>query len=454
MDVVTVGAAAPVSRAPSRVAATIALILVGVGGFVLRILPLWAPAGGTDSDEAVVGLMAKHILDGRPPVFYWGQSYGGTPEIAVDAVFRRFFGSSLVVLRLPSLIYGVLAAFLLWKVASALLPRRQAIVATAAFWLSPMLLIDYASREMLFYTPTLVVGLGMLLLAVRFVEHPDVMWRPALFWFLGGLGFWMGANIAYFALPALIYVRAVAAPGAVARRWRGSRCSSWVRPRGGSGTWPTAGARSTTPAPPAGPVCWTTSPSTGTTGCASCSASTTCTRRPRAGRSRPSCWSCCSCRWPSSPSVPCGVPPPVVAPVPLDVIGFVTAPFIYAVLPYRLPIVVVRFFLFAWPFASLLIGRLAVARWATALVGAALALSLFVNVRFYVDAPERVPDLTAARQALEAAGRTTFYGDYWSAYQLTFESDERVVGSPFYSARWPAYDAAARAPHRRAPTSS
>ena len=46
---------------------------------------------------------------------------------------------------------------------------------------------------------------------------------------------------------------------------------------------------------------------------------------------------------------------------------------------------------------------------------------------------------------LEAAGRTTFFGDYWTTYKLSFESDERVVGSPFYTARWPAYDEAARA---------
>jgi hypothetical protein len=31
-----------------------------------------------NSDEAVVGLMARHILDGKRPVFYYGQAYMGS----------------------------------------------------------------------------------------------------------------------------------------------------------------------------------------------------------------------------------------------------------------------------------------------------------------------------------------------------------------------------------------
>ena len=182
------------------------LVVVGLAGLVLRLLPQWAPVGDVNSDEAVVGLMAKHLFDGGAKVFYWGQTYGGTPEVVVSAVFRELFGHSLFALRLPSLLYGIVAAVLLWHVAKALLPRRQAIVAVAAFWVGPMLFLDYASREMLFYTPTLVVGLVLLLLAIRYVDRPGRPWLAAWFGLLAGVGFWMGANIAYFAVPAAVYV--------------------------------------------------------------------------------------------------------------------------------------------------------------------------------------------------------------------------------------------------------
>src|SRR5690348_2660766 len=33
-----------------------------------------------NSDQAIVGLMAHHILAGERPVFYWGQAYNGTLE--------------------------------------------------------------------------------------------------------------------------------------------------------------------------------------------------------------------------------------------------------------------------------------------------------------------------------------------------------------------------------------
>ena len=50
---------------------------LGVG---LRIWILRSHLGAVDSDEAVVGLLAKGILHGRLPVFFPGQGYGGTQE--------------------------------------------------------------------------------------------------------------------------------------------------------------------------------------------------------------------------------------------------------------------------------------------------------------------------------------------------------------------------------------
>jgi hypothetical protein len=133
------------------------------------------------------------------------------------------------------------------------------------------------------------------------------------------------------------------------------------------------------------------------------------------------------------------------APVPLDVIGFAMVPFVYAALPFRVPFVVPRYFVFVWPFASILIGRLAVRRWTTAAVGCALAAILAVNLTAYLRAPLHAADVTPVRQVLEQAGRTTFYGDYWSVYRLVFDTDEHLIGSTTYTSRWPQYDRIVRA---------
>jgi hypothetical protein len=34
-----------------------------------------------DSDEAVEGLMARHLLNGELPAFLWGQAFKGVPEV-------------------------------------------------------------------------------------------------------------------------------------------------------------------------------------------------------------------------------------------------------------------------------------------------------------------------------------------------------------------------------------
>ena len=49
-----------------------------------------------DSDEAVEGLMARHVPGGEFPVFMWGQNYKGVPEVYVAAAFFTLAGSSSV----------------------------------------------------------------------------------------------------------------------------------------------------------------------------------------------------------------------------------------------------------------------------------------------------------------------------------------------------------------------
>ncbi len=52
----------------------IGLAVALVMGLVWRLAIVASPLGEIDGDEAVVGLMARHIAFlGERPVFYWGQ---------------------------------------------------------------------------------------------------------------------------------------------------------------------------------------------------------------------------------------------------------------------------------------------------------------------------------------------------------------------------------------------
>ena len=56
-----------------------------------------------DSDEAVEGLMARHVLQGELPVFLWGQQYKGVPEVYLAAAVFSVAGSSVIALKATTL---------------------------------------------------------------------------------------------------------------------------------------------------------------------------------------------------------------------------------------------------------------------------------------------------------------------------------------------------------------
>ena len=81
----------------------VALLLLALAGiYRLALLARGWPA--LDSDEAVIGLMARHILHGERPTFFWGQNYMGPFEAYFAALLFALFGSSSFVLGLSALL--------------------------------------------------------------------------------------------------------------------------------------------------------------------------------------------------------------------------------------------------------------------------------------------------------------------------------------------------------------
>lgn len=84
---------------------------------VARTVPFMAPGVRFDADQAVVGLMAKHISEGRAfPVFFYGQSYLLAVEAYVAAPVMWLLGPTEVALKLPLLVMNVATVLLLvWR---------------------------------------------------------------------------------------------------------------------------------------------------------------------------------------------------------------------------------------------------------------------------------------------------------------------------------------------------
>ena len=56
-----------------------------------------------DSDEAVEGLMARHVLTGEFPLFLWGQRYKGVPEVYLAAAAFHVWPPGVITLKAVTL---------------------------------------------------------------------------------------------------------------------------------------------------------------------------------------------------------------------------------------------------------------------------------------------------------------------------------------------------------------
>src|SRR6266446_5679906 len=95
------------------------------------------------SDEAIIGLMGKHILEGRYfPFYMYGQPYnaGAAWEAYLAAIAFGLFGVSVISLKSCIVVLSLLGLFLFYQMCQALYDESTALLATIAFALAPSLL--------------------------------------------------------------------------------------------------------------------------------------------------------------------------------------------------------------------------------------------------------------------------------------------------------------------------
>ena len=95
------------------------------------------------SDEAIIGLMGKHILEGRYfPFYMYGQAYnaGAAWEAYLAAISFALFGVGVISLKSCILVLSLLCLFLFYRMCLALYDQRTGLLATVAFALGPTLL--------------------------------------------------------------------------------------------------------------------------------------------------------------------------------------------------------------------------------------------------------------------------------------------------------------------------
>jgi Dolichyl-phosphate-mannose-protein mannosyltransferase len=172
----------------------ITFAVVGVAGIALRVWAYRATLGTPNADEAVVGLMTRHILHGELPTFYWGQAYGGSQEAFLTAPFFAIAGSSWLALRLIPIVLGALTCLVVWRVGRRTIGEPAAAVAGALFWIWPPFIVYQLTHQNGFYGSNVLYCSLLLLFALLVAEAPTPA-RVGLFGLVIGLAFWQTPQI-------------------------------------------------------------------------------------------------------------------------------------------------------------------------------------------------------------------------------------------------------------------
>ena len=173
---------------------------------ILRALLLSANVVPFNSDEGVVGLMARHILQGERPVFFYGQAYMGSLDAWLVAGAFALLGQSVLVIRLVQTALYLGLIFTTYLLGLKIYKSTWMAGAAALFLALPSVLVTlYTTASLGDYGETLLIGNLLLLLALNM---SDALFPWLMLGLLGGLGFWTFPLIGVYLLPVVGYLLA------------------------------------------------------------------------------------------------------------------------------------------------------------------------------------------------------------------------------------------------------
>lgn len=201
--------------------AWLAIVALGVGW---KLLLLSLQAFPFHADEAVVGLMARHILAGRWPAFFYGQAYMGSLDASLVALAYQLAGeASVPAIRLvQTALYALTIVTAMLLADSIFNDRRVALFAGALLAIPTVNLTLYTTVSLGGYGEALLIGNLLLLTALRYRKDPGKSWLALAWGGLAGFGLWAFGITLVFSLPSGVVVARTL--------YRSHQKGGWLRP--------------------------------------------------------------------------------------------------------------------------------------------------------------------------------------------------------------------------------
>ena len=176
----------PIKKHPWIIVAVILLLGIGIKTLLLATdrLPF-------NADEAVVGLMAAHILDGELPVFFWGQSYMGSLDALFVAGAFLLLGKSVLAIRCVQILLFCGTIVTTYQLGYRIIGKVEAGWIAALLMAVPTVNVTlYSTISLGGYGEALFIG-NLILLACLQVMDKNTWHGWLLLGFLTGLGVWV-----------------------------------------------------------------------------------------------------------------------------------------------------------------------------------------------------------------------------------------------------------------------
>ncbi|MBA4393383.1 MAG: hypothetical protein C0407_07505 [Desulfobacca sp.] len=170
-------------------------------GLGIRLLFLVTPA--MDSDQAVTGLMARHILGGEFPFFFYKQDYCGSIEAYLASTIFFFFGATRFTLNLTICIESIFFILFIYYLARTLFDKETALLSALFSALPSYFLIFHSVLARAAYIEIPLIGVVLLILICKILnDHKGLGGILFLLGFLCGLGIWTHLLIVFY-LPTI-----------------------------------------------------------------------------------------------------------------------------------------------------------------------------------------------------------------------------------------------------------
>ncbi len=181
---------------------------------VVRLVALGYPdLVPLDSDEAVTGLMAQHILDGGDfPVFFAGQNYMGALEQYLQAGVLAVAPDNAFTLRIPEAVIAAATAAIVYLVGARVTRNPWGgALAAGLFAVGPWFNIVKGVESHGAYTTGALLAILGVYLALR-LDPADrrAPWIAAALGLVAGLALWELWLAAYLIIPAVLWALASA----------------------------------------------------------------------------------------------------------------------------------------------------------------------------------------------------------------------------------------------------